>query len=110
MAKRKELWGYTNVGAHRIEIYKKWAMDRGTEGITCKGKRGIWIDVNAWVFDDPSRLDECLIHEFIHVIEWLHGPQNLLFSHTADCSQGARLLGHGLAQMLREMRQVGAED
>lgn len=102
----KTLWGYTAYGPHSIKIYKS-RVNPLFDGLTFDRKSGYVIEIGVEVFEQPSLLDEVLIHEFIHVIEGVHGLNWESISYLdGSCSQAVSTLGHGLAQMLRELTQI----
>lgn len=105
MSRRKRLWGTTRLGSSEIKIYRNPHL-ANYNGLTYSTKRGIYIDIASQVFDDPALFDTILIHEFIHALEY-HYVEALDFKERSGCSPGVRLLSIGLAQMLRELRQVG---
>ena len=105
--KRKVLWGYTRYGPHEIKIYKSF-VNPGYDGLTWDRRNGQCIEINIDVFEQPSLLDETLIHEFVHVIENVHGLnwKHMYTNDGGSCCPAVSTLGHGLAQMLRELTQV----
>lgn len=103
--KRKEPWGCTYYGPHKIHIFKSF-VNPEYDGLTFNRKYGYAIELAADIFDTPTVFDEVLLHEMCHVVEMFHG-----FDFTpkkekdgTDCNDAVRLLGAGLAQMLRELR------
>lgn len=108
MAKRKRRvkWAVSAYGCHHVTIYKSYVNDH-LHGVTYENKAGYCIEIHYTVFLDPILLDDTLIHEFCHVIEAVHGL-NWKHSKTGlneSCCPAVAALGHGLAQLLRELRQ-----
>lgn len=75
------------------------------QGLTQQLKTGVIIELNPDLQHDPACWDEVLIHEFVHVLEFLN-PTNDAFSPKAvnGCTALAQTVGKGLAQMLRELQ------
>lgn len=104
--KRRKKYGISAYGCHRVTIYKSY-VNSDLDGVMYENKNGYCIEIYHTVFDDPVLLDETLIHEFCHVVEAVHG---LDWKHTKTgshetCCPAIRSLGHGLAQLLRELHQ-----
>jgi hypothetical protein len=109
--RRKQLWGYTALGPQKINIYKSFRL-KEYDGYTTQTKVGYSIDIAAAVFDDPVKIDDTLLHEFIHVIDFSYAfvEQDYKWNPAKQCSHATRLIATGLAQMLRELRQVHAQN
>lgn len=105
--KRKIIWGYTCYGPHRIKIWKSFVNSQ-YDGLTWNRKSGFGIEINSECFEMPALLDETLIHEFVHIIEYFHGLQweHMCKADDATCCPAVKAIGHGLAQMLRELVQL----
>ena len=103
--KRKKPWGCTFYGPHKIHIFKSF-VNHGYDGITFNRKYGYAIELSADIFQTPTVFDEVLLHELCHVIEMFHGLDFTPHMEPGgtQCSDAVRLLGSGLAQMLRELR------
>lgn len=112
MPQNSTLWGYTRYQIYHIPIYKAPFTDNyhGWLDKTEDGEKSFEIHIAEEVWDCPSDWEETLIHEFIHVLEFIHGPAALGHKFRGGCTPGARVLGHGLAVMLRELHQNGVED
>lgn len=109
-SRKNRLWGYTRYGAHEIKIYINPRM-RQVDGETFRRKNGmVQIELNAELLHTPSLLDETILHELIHAIEYLTGAESFAQTEVDSCSAMVQTISKGLAQMLRELRQVTTED
>lgn len=56
----------------------------------------------------PALLDETLLHEMVHVIEYFHELrwEHMCETKDSSCCPAVKAIGHGLAQMLRELVQL----
>ena len=109
-SRKNRLWGYTRYGAHEVKVFINPRMKQA-DGETFRRKNGmVHVELNAELLHTPSLLDETLIHEFIHVLEYLNGAESFAQHEVNCCSAMVQTISKGLAQMLRELRQVAVED
>ena len=108
-SRKNVLWATTRYGAHEIRIYLNPRMSAQTDGLTIRTKRQVCIELNAELIHSPSTLDETLIHEFLHVLEYFESPEAFDPREVNNCCRMVQTISKGVIQMLREMRQVGVE-
>lgn len=108
MGKRKKRvkYGVSAYGCHKVTIFKSY-VNSGLDGVMYENRLGYCIEIHHTVFDDPILLDESLMHEFVHVVEAVHGLdwRHTKSGHNESCCPAVKALGHGLAQLFREFRQ-----
>lgn len=106
-------WATTRCGPFSIHICKN-ANPKFTDsynGLTTKVK-GLpsfyyQIEIADHIFDNPARFNEILLHEFTHVLEFIHEHDFSVFSPTqvGECTALAQTVGAGLGEMLTRMEQ-----
>lgn len=109
--KRRKIYGVSAYGCHKVTIYKSY-VNSDLDGVTYENKAGYCIEIHHTVFDDPILLDDTILHEFVHVVEAVHGLdwQHTKTGRNETCCPAVKALGHGLAQLLREFRQSTCAD
>lgn len=109
----KTLWATTKVGTRIIKIYKNPQIESALASTEIwyhqvgKKRKRIgcpWIDIHPNVFIKPSLLDEILVHEFVHVLEYCF-EKRLALPNPEDCTQYAMVIGKWLPLMLKELKQ-----
>lgn len=101
-SRRNRLWGTTAYGPYKIKIYINPRITT-MDGYTNPRTEGITIELAEGVLDDPVRLDETLMHEFVHVLEFLNAPEAFSTVPVNNCTALAQTMGKGLTQLLREL-------
>lgn len=107
MARKKRYqWGITRLGPHEIKIFVNSRLS-SMHGVTYTRKHGYSIEIHDELLDDPAMLDETLIHEFLHVVEFTYSTEwQQMARGDEECSAAVKTTAHGLAQMLRELCRV----
>ena len=103
---RGKLWATTRMDGQTISIYVKDRIP-GSEAITYQDRvtEMPYVILTTAMLNKPAALDETLLHEWIHCIEYLFGHE-LRKPDPKDCSQMARVVGKYLAEALRNFQQV----
>jgi hypothetical protein len=103
-------WAYTRYGAHEVSIFinSHEEFENKYEGLTTfKGQGRVEIDLASRIFDNVVKFQECLLHEFVHVVEQYNSYADLSSVAVDGCTRLARTMGQGLGQLLGELHQVG---
>jgi hypothetical protein len=103
---RGKLWATTQMDGQTINIYLKDRIS-GAEAITYQDRvtEMPFVILTSQLVNKPEALDETLLHEWIHCIEYLF-PQELRKPDPKDCSQMARVVSKYLVEALRNFKQV----
>lgn len=110
--KHHKLWATTAYQHYKIRIFINNSTrfrdqyDGAVTDVTSRGERIFNIELSEETFKDPVFFENTLIHEFMHVLESCNPPDAFSPKLVDGCTALARTVGHGLAQMLRELRQV----
>jgi len=105
--KTRELWAATSYGNHVIQIFVNHSLASKMSGTTYRAENNaVVIDFNANLLTNPTELDETLIHEFIHVLEFFNGHEAFSVKEVNCCCAMVQTISKGLAQMIGQLRQV----
>jgi hypothetical protein len=102
------LWATTKYGPIKIPIYMGTKADLdGARGLTWwhHGKMEIWL--YRGLLEKPKELDRTLLHEFVHVVEYLNDVAYLNPNTVDECTLLAQTMEEGLSQLLSNLKQVG---
>lgn len=101
-----KLWAITSCNGHKIRIYVNSKLEDVTWAYTNSSPKGVFIVLHGNLLKQSGQLiDEILIHEFVHVAEYLY-PKQLAKPNPDDCTQYARVIQKTMPQLLRNLKQT----
>jgi hypothetical protein len=108
----QELWAVTRYLHVTVPIYKATRVPgtprRDWHAFTHWRHGRMTIVIDAAVFDRPKRLDSILLHEYVHVVEYLNDPAYMSPADDGDdCTLLAQTMEVGLSSLVRNLKQVG---
>lgn len=100
------LWATTRAGRHKIKIYIDPELTGYWGECVQEGAKTPFISLAEATLKDPARLDQILVHEFVHALEYLYARE-LAKADPKDCTRYAMVLGRFLPEMLTRLVQEG---
>lgn len=103
---RNKLWGTCRAGNKTVRIYTSSRLKAQGD----LGETSYWVGEDPVIvmavelLEDPARFDRILLHEFIHVIEYV-AARNLAKSNPENCTRYAMAIEKYLPGMLTSLRQ-----
>jgi hypothetical protein len=97
-------WASTTTSLSVIRIFVKAGM-QNCYAYTESDGRTVVLSDRCFLDNDPAFLDETLMHEFIHCLEFQFADE-LRLKNPKQCTRQAMVFGRELPRMLRCLRRV----
>ena len=106
LEEESDLWATTKYGPIKIKIFTCPRKEIQADAITHWQHGVMTIFIAESVMTRPILLDKVLIHEFMHVIEYMNDPGYLDPTIVDCCTALAQTVEVGMHQLLRNLKQV----
>lgn len=108
----RTLLATTRCGGVKVYIYS--VSDRvemkGIDGCTHwkRGRMEVYLAPRLLLKGKEDRLAKVILHEFVHVIEYVNDPAYLSSATVDDCTELAQAMEEGLGDLYKHLRGPGA--
>ena len=94
----------TRYGSISVPIYAVPRKDIECDGLTDWHHGKMEINIALELLDKPQRLRAVMLHEMVHVIEYLNDPEYMSVAVENQCTQLAQTMEKGMAQLQDNLR------